>query len=86
MSDGTQQPLPFLARAARTSPPDTTFPLAAERLLMRHRVESLQRLIEYQGSSPKALRVIITIQEDQIRHLRSYIRALEKAVRRPPEP
>ena len=79
---GSQQPLPFPRRSALNESPDAAFPMAAERLLMRQRVESLQRLIDYQGTSPKALRVIVTIQDDQIRLLGHYIKALEKVVRR----
>ena len=77
---GIQKPLPYLSREARASPPDTHFPLAAERLVLRQRLESLQRLLQYQGGSPNALHVIIAIQDDQISHLRSYSTALEREI------
>jgi hypothetical protein len=86
MPDGTQKALPFPRHAALTNPPDAHFPLAAERLRLRQKVESIQRLIEYQGDGPSALRVILAIKEDQISHLNAYIAALEKEVRRLAEP
>ena len=86
MPDGTQKALPFPRHAALTSPPDAHVPLAAERLRLRQMVESIQRLIEYQGDGPSALRVILAIKEDQISHLNAYISALEKEVRRLAEP
>lgn len=83
---GTQQPLPFPRRSALHESPDAAFPLAAERLLLRQRIESLQHLLDYQGTSLNALRVIIAIKDDQIRHLGGYIKALEREVRQHAEP
>lgn len=82
MPDGTQKALPFPRHAALTSPPDAHFPLAAERLRLHQKVESIQRLIEYQGDGLSALRVILALKDDQISHLDSYITALEKEARR----
>lgn len=83
---GIQHSLPFPRHAALASPPDTNFPLAAERLLLRQKVESIQRLLACQGTSLNALHVIVAIKDDQISHMNGYIAALEKEIRRLAEP
>ncbi|MDE3032063.1 MAG: hypothetical protein KGI56_00220 [Acidobacteriota bacterium] len=78
---GTQNLLPFPRRSALNEPPDTG-PLAAERAALRQRIQAYRRLIAYQGQGPAALAVVIEIQGEQIHALETYVKALEREVRR----